>query len=320
VRARGVVVGWVAVAIVLLVGLAWELHEWRSIDARRDRAAAERTELEGRIAAHEEEIRREERAHSDLLRDLQWSSNRGDPSAFLTGLADFARGARLKITAIGPLEREAATQFHKSWHAVQVVGPFREVKDLATRIEQEGGILDDLSIQTTASGGPLKPTDEVHARWNLAVVELTPSAKAIIQRTVRVDGQGAASLALPLPLATAVAGRDPFAFVAAPSVPRPPVVTAPPPPSVRSARPSPAADGGTFDPAPTALTVKGIVKFPGGHLAIVNNQIVQVGDVVEGHRVEQISDASVVVRPPQGAPRPLALPALTTSTPAAPRR
>ena len=33
-----------------------------------------------------------------------------------------------------------------------------------------------------------------------------------------------------------------------------------------------------------------------------------------------LSDASVVVRPPQGAPRPLALPALTTSTPAAPRR
>jgi hypothetical protein len=43
----------VAVALVLLVGLAWELHEWRSIDAKRDRAAAERLELESRIAAHE---------------------------------------------------------------------------------------------------------------------------------------------------------------------------------------------------------------------------------------------------------------------------
>jgi hypothetical protein len=319
VRARGVLVGWVAIAVALLVGLAWELHQWRSIDARRDRTAAERSELEARVAAHEEEIRREERAHSDLLRDLQWSSNRGDPSAFLTGLADFARGARLKITAIGPLEREAATQFHKSWHAVQVVGPFREVKDLATRIEQEGGILDDFSIQTVAASGPLKPTDEVHARWNLAVVELTPSAKAILQRTVK--GEGAGSLALPLPLGSAVAGRDPFAFVAAAAASRPPVVTpSPVRPSGRPAPPSPAADGGAFDPLPASLVVKGIVKFPGGHLAIINNQIVQVGDVVDGHRVEQISDASVVVRPPQGAPRPLALPALTTSTPAAPRR
>jgi hypothetical protein len=314
-----VLVGWVAIAVALLVGLAWEFHQWRSIDVRRDRTAAERAELEGRIAAHEEEIRREERAHSDLLRDLQWSSNRGDPSAFLTGLADFARGARLKITAIGPLEREAVTQFHKSWHVVQVVGPFREVKDLATRIEQEGGILDDFSIQTVAAGGPLKPMDEVHARWNLAVVELTPSAKAILQRTVKAEGAG--GLALPLPLASAVAGRDPFAFVTAAAAARPPTVTPPPVrPGGRATPPSPAADGGAFDSLPASLVVKGIVKFPGGHLAIINNQIVQVGDVVDGHRVEQISDASVVVRPPQGAPRPLALPALTTSTPAAPRR
>jgi hypothetical protein len=316
---HGVLVGWVTIALVLFVGLVWEFHEWRSIDAKRDRAAAERLELEGRIAAHEEEIRREERAHSDLLRDLQWSSNRGDPSAFLTGLADFARGARLKITAIGPLEREAATQFHKSWHPVQVVGPFREVKDLATRIEQEGGVLDDFSIQATTPG-PLKPADEVHARWNLAVVELTPSAKAIIQRTIRPEGQAGSSLALPLPLGSAVVGRDPFAFVTAASpAPPPAAATSPIRPPVRPAPPSPAADGSALDPVSAGLAVKGIVKFPGGHLAIINNQIVQVGDIVDGHRVEQISDSSVVVRPPQGAPRALALPAIT-STPAAPRR
>jgi hypothetical protein len=68
------------------------------------------------------------------------------------------------------------------------------------------------------------------------------------------------------------------------------------------------------------MEVKGIVKFPGGHLAIVNNQIVQVGDLVDGHRVEQISDTTVVVRQAQGSPRSLSLPTVTAPQPAAPRR
>jgi hypothetical protein len=66
--------------------------------------------------------------------------------------------------------------------------------------------------------------------------------------------------------------------------------------------------------------VKGIVAFPGGFLAIVNNQIVKVGDTVSGHRVERISDKSVTLREPGGAPRAIELPELVSPLPAAPRR
>ncbi len=68
------------------------------------------------------------------------------------------------------------------------------------------------------------------------------------------------------------------------------------------------------------LDLKGIVNFPDGHLAIVNNQIVKVGDTVSGLRVERITENSVTVREPSG-PRTVSLPELgAPPAPAEPRR
>ncbi len=68
------------------------------------------------------------------------------------------------------------------------------------------------------------------------------------------------------------------------------------------------------------LEVKGIVSFPDGFLAIVNNQIVKVGDMVSGYRVERIAENSVTLREPGVAPRTIELPNLLRTSPAAPRR
>jgi len=57
--------------------------------------------------------------------------------------------------------------------------------------------------------------------------------------------------------------------------------------------------------------VKGIVKFPGGVLAIVNDQIVKVGDVVDGQRVTEIADGKVVLSEPGGGSRSALLPGFT---------
>jgi hypothetical protein len=61
--------------------------------------------------------------------------------------------------------------------------------------------------------------------------------------------------------------------------------------------------------------VKGIVKFPGGAMAIVNDQIVKVGDVIEGHRVDQIVDGRVVLRDPAGGSREAMLPGYAVALP-----
>lgn len=67
----------------------------------------------------------------------------------------------------------------------------------------------------------------------------------------------------------------------------------------------------------TPFELKGIMSFPGGHVAIVNNQPVKVGDVVSDHRVESITDTEVVLRQPDGSPRTVTL--ATVASPA-PRR
>ena len=67
---------------------------------------------------------------------------------------------------------------------------------------------------------------------------------------------------------------------------------------------------------PVPMLVKGIVKFPGGAMAIVNDQIVKVGDLVNGHRVDEIADGRVLLKEPGGAPRAATLPNFATAVPA----
>jgi len=50
------------------------------------------------------------------------------------------------------------------------------------------------------------------------------------------------------------------------------------------------------------------MKFPGGALAIVDDRVVKVGDVVNGRRVEQIVDGRIVLSEPAGGSRSILLP------------
>jgi hypothetical protein len=68
------------------------------------------------------------------------------------------------------------------------------------------------------------------------------------------------------------------------------------------------------------MELSAIVGFPGGYAAIINNQIVKVGDMVNGATIERITATSVSVREPDAPPRTVELPELGAPPPAAPRR
>ena len=316
-------IAWIALPLLFLAGLAWEMSAWRALKDREGRAQGEISRLAGAIRAQEGEVTREMSANAALLKEMQWSSDRGDPSAFLTRLAELAEGARLKILAIGPLAHQASPQFSKSWHTVQVLAPYRELKVLATRIEQDGGILEEVLLQPQPDGAQEERADrdEIRAQFRMTAMELTGEAKTILQRVVVASGgipgspgKPEAPLALALPRkgeeATARI-RDPFKFVV--TTPPPTAIAAgpkgpPPPAKVEAAKPL------------IPMEVKGIVTFPGGYLAILNNQIVRVGDVVSEHQVERITDSEVVLRQPDGFPRTVALPDFGVVRAGPPRR
>ena len=163
--------------------------------------------------------------------------------------------------------------------------------------------------------GSARP-DEIEAHFKMTALELTPDARKVFDRAVTAAGPAPAgtppggSLALPLPaeLGGAAPARDPFTFTA--GTRRPPVAAAPTGPGA-----PPPVEGERSD-----VEVKGIFGFPGGFLAIVNNQIVKAGDTVAGYRVERITEGSVILRERSGGSRVVTLPALPTAPSGAPRR
>lgn len=311
-------IGWGLVAVVFVILLGLELSTWRSVTSEGGRAAGERQRLTNEIRLREQQLVGQMRANAPLLREMQWSSEGSDPSAFLKRLADLAQQKRMRIMAIGPLERQATPQFNKSWHSIQIEAPYRELRELAARVEQERGVVEDVRLEAApappaqAGGKQSAPSDEVQARFRVVALELSGQAKQVIDRAIAAGGESSQSgLTLPVPSQPAPAttiARDPFAFVTppAPAAPATPVTATGP-------------AGASERPAPP-LELKGIVNFPGGFLAIVNNQIVKVGDTVSGYRVERITDSSVTVREPGGSPRTVDLPDLASTAPAAPRR
>lgn len=300
-RERQLAIFWVALAVVFTVAFIGLLQYSRSLTTRSVTAAAEVARLKAAISQKEQETLVEMKTNSSILQEMSWTGTTGDPVAFLSRVADLAHGSRLRVLAVGPLEQQDTPQFSKSWHAVTVQGPFQDLVDLATRVENDRGTLENVSVESqtppppvAVAGQPARParvTPEVLARFRVTALQLTQQARRIIDDAAKASGVPLAhpvpqaGLSLPVPSAAAES-RDPFSF--GPSVERPR--------EAQSAAPKQAFD------------LQGIVGFPGGHLAILNNQIVRAGDKVGGHTVEHITDTVVVLRQPDGAPRRLALP------------
>jgi hypothetical protein len=317
-RPRALAVAWVVVALVFVLLLVVELGKYRSLTAEVASVSAERQRITSEIQLREQQLLLEMRKHAPLLQEMQWSLGGADPSAFLNRIAELAREKRMTITTIGPVERRSSPQFTKSWHAIQVRAPYREIREMAARIEQDRGILEDVRIQpaAAATGQPAGTpgSDEVQANFNLVALEISPQGKTIMEQALAASGGTAKGLGGP-PVALAVpsgpqatpTSRDPFAFLT-PPVSRPPA----------------GQPGAAGPPAPPAalpeLALKGIVSFPDGFLAIVNNQIVKVGDTVSGYRVERITEGSVTLSAAGATPRTIELPELAPMPTATPRR
>jgi hypothetical protein len=300
-RKRQLVIFWIALGVVFIVMLIGLLQYSRSLATRSVTAAAEVARLKAAIAQKEQETLVEMKSNSSILQEMSWTGTTGDPVAFLSRVADLAHGSRLRVLAVGPLEQQDTPQFSKSWHAVTVQGPFQDLVDLATRVENDRGTLENVSMESQAAPPPVavasrpappgRLTPEVLARFRVTALQLTQQARRIIDDAAKASGVTLAQpgpqagLSLPVP-STAAESRDPFSF--GPSVERPR--------ETESAAPKPAFD------------LQGIVGFPGGHLAILNSQIVRAGDKVGGHTVEHITDTVVLLRQPDGTPRRLSLP------------
>ena len=290
--------GWIVMVLVVLAALGWTVAQTISLGRLGATADAQRAGLARDLDASRQKIQAELVANGDLLKDIRWSPDRTTAADVLRRLADLARGGQAKVLAIAPLEQEPTARYRKSSHRIELTASFSELLDLATRVEREGGILEDVVLEVPQrKPGEGAGRDTVRAQFRLTTIEPSDDTRRIMERVLAATAKSSRSIlpvALTLPLdaraeTTLLALRDPFAFVEAPRRRGPAIAVAPAPP---------------IAPA----SVKGIMKFPGGALAIVDDQVVKVGDVVNGRRVEQIVDGRIVLSEPGGGSRSILLP------------
>ena len=297
-KGRALTGGWIVMVLVVLAALGWTVARTISLGRLGATADTQRAGLARELQASRQNIQAELVAKADLLRDIRWSPDRATAADVLRRLADLARGGQAKVLAIAPLEQEPAVRYRKSSHRIELTASFSELLELATRVEREGGILEDVVLEVPQrKTGEGAGRDTVRAQFRLTTIEPSDDTRRIMERVLAATAKSSRSIlpvALTLPLdaraeTTLLALRDPFAFVEAPRRRGPAIAVAPAPP---------------IAPA----SVKGIMKFPGGALAIVDDQVVKVGDVVNGRRVEQIVDGRIVLSEPGGDSRSILLP------------
>jgi len=306
---RNLVAGWIATAMVLLLALGWTVSQ--AIALRRSAASAdvERTALARQLDASRQKMQDELVAKADMLKDLRWSPERPTAVDVVRRLADLAREGHARVSALAPVAKDTAARARESSHRVEMAASFHEIVDFATKVERDGGILEDVAFEIPAAkaGDPSAPVEDVSAQFRLTTIEPSDDARQIMRRILAASPRNSkfaltSALALPMDvdLRPTPLLRDPFRFAEPPARRRPtgtPSAVAAPPARTSS----PAA------PGVVPLTVKGIVKFPGGTVAIVNDQIVKVGDLVDGQRVEQIADGRVVLHEPGSGSRSIPL-------------
>jgi hypothetical protein len=311
VKGRGLAAGWIATVLVVIVALGVTITQTISLGRSGASADAERAALARQVESSRQRMQDELAAKLDVMKDMRWSAERPTAADVLRRLADLARDGHAKVSAVAPVDKEAGARSRESSHRVEMTASFHEIVDFATKVERDGGLLEDVVLETPqAKPGEESAADGLSAQFRLTTIEPSDDARQIMRRVLAASTKNPkfSLTSLALPMETQVRAtpdlRDPFRFAQAPARRRHPAtmtstaVQAPPTPVV------------------VPLTVKGIVKFPGGAAAIVNDQIVQVGDVVEGRRVEEIANGRVVVHEPGGGSRSVPLAGFSSIPPA----
>ena len=299
---------WIATAVVLLLALGWMVGQAITLGRSGASADVQHADLARQLVTSRQKIQDELVAKVEVLKDLRWNADRPSAADIVRRLAELARDGHATVSALAPVEKESTARARESSHRVEMAASFHEILDFAAKVERDGGILEDVVFEIPAkTGEATAPAEGLTAQFRLTTIEPSDDARHIMRRVLAASASHprfalTSALALPMdvPAAAGPSLRDPFQFTDI-SLRRRGATT------VTAIAAPPTA--GSPSPAPVAapLVVKGIVKFPGGTMAIINDQIVKVGDIVEGQRVEAIADGKVVLHEPGSGSRSVPL-------------
>ncbi len=279
--------GWIGLIPVALL-LAFMLLYWLPQAAYKGRTVyGERIKLQVQLEQIEKEIKRDLERYTDILKRFPWIIEGAGGTLFLTRLSEVAGGQRLKILAIGSLERNKVGQVEKVGRKVELIGSYSDVVRLVERVEHNRGIMQGLKIEASDLKGRTAARGDLQAQFKMATIELTPDIREKL-RSLLASTPGAStgeakeagrSLALPAPRIeqglNLAQSRDPFRAV-----------------GMKLA----AGAGDSVSPLFPKVTFSGIVSLPDKKAAIINNEMVQEGGRTGEIMVEKITDSEVVLK------------------------
>lgn len=287
-------VGWIGTVVVALVLGAMAFVWLPRTTIALNQARGQRVALERQHKDIEGQIKSDIDGYVKIFRRFPWLMEGAGGTAFLARLSDVAAGQALKIVGVGALERKKSGGVERVGRKVQLVGSFLDVVGLVENVESNRGIMEGVKIGKLDQKGATKLAEPLEAQFGLVTVELSPEVRKRMQAVLAGSPEPAKpkgddkSLVLPAPKparpAKLAALRDPFRETITVAARRMPAV------------PGQAAGAAPEDLLFPDLKLSGIISFPGRRVAILNNQMVQQGQRVEGILVERISDTQVVLR------------------------
>src|SRR5919198_3283895 len=221
---QGLAAGWIATVIALIAGLGWTITQTIALTRSRASTEAQRTTLVRQLEASRQRMHDELAAKVDVLRDLRWSAERPTAADILRRVAELARDGHAKVSVVAPIDKEPAGQSREASHRIEMGGSFQEIVDFASKVERDGGILEDVVFEIPQTkAGEESASNGLSAQFRLTTIEPSDDARQIMRRIVTASARSpkfslASALALPIevpPPATSSL-RDPFQFAEAP--------------------------------------------------------------------------------------------------------
>jgi len=277
-------IGLIPVAIFLAVMLLLWLPQ--SI-TRSHVAQFERRKLELQLEATENEIKGDLARYLEIVKRFPWIIEGASGAKFLTRLSEVTGGQRLRILAIGALERSKAGQIERVGRNIELNGTFGDLVQLVERIQHNRGMMQGLKLEQSDLRGRSAGGGNLDAKFKMASIELSPEIREKLRALLAAkpkEATGDAKEVAPTIEAAAPSGdlgfklaqgRDPF---------RAPLTQL----------------GGARETAASSLfpkvTFSGIVGLPGGKAAIINNEMVPEGGRIGEITVERITDREVLLK------------------------
>jgi len=283
-KGRMLWLGWVGLLVFVVMAVGLTLRQ-QGIYRQLASLVNMRKALETDYQKAEDTLKKDLTRYVKVLRRFPWLLESGSGTAFLTRLSDVASDHLLKIVGVGPLERKTIGQVERIGRRVKVSGSFSDILGVVEKVERNRGIMDGLTVKLSDQKGKNNGVEKLEAQFSLVTAELSTPVRKRMRSLLVTALDSKEANGVPVVSAPQIEWNFEVAALRDPFLPVRPFEAKEKAKKVTAAIPS-------FP----EVRLSGIVSLLNKKMAIINDQMLGVGDRFDGILVEQVTDDAVVLK------------------------